>query len=357
MTARTLAFAGILCAAVLLGSPATGGATEPCGQSEICGLKNPEDMIRLTGSRWALVGRLGRDPNAPGGFSLIDLASQTSRVLTAEVSKPPSAEYSSCPGAPVASDLITHGLDVRRLAHGAMEVFAVNHGGRESIEVFDLQVNGQGASLTWKGCVVLPTDIFANAVAALPDGLAVSSFGSSGDQGSAELLAGNPTGFIGRWTPQKGWVHVIGSEFGGDNGVAAAPDGSVLYVNDWNDGTLRIVPLGEGVSPATIKLGNFHPDNIHFLPDGNLVVGGQIGKARDIMACASEARCAVGSMIVVVDPRAQMVKSQLSIAPTSTFGAASTALSYGKDFWISSFRGDRIMRVNSTAGASPSVRD
>jgi hypothetical protein len=150
------------------------------------------------------------------------------------------------------------GLDVRQTKRGVMQVFAVNHGGRESIEVFDLLVNSQGAGLTWKGCVVLPADMSANAVAALPDGLAVSSFGTSGDQGTAELLAGNPRGFVGRWTPKKGWVHVTGSEFGGDNGVTAARDGSVLYVNDWNDGTLRIVPL-------------------------------ENGNAHDIMACATEA--------------------------------------------------------------------
>ena len=55
---------------------ATVGAAEPCGHDEICGLKNPEDMIRLKWSGWALVSRLGRDTQAP-----------------------------------VASDLITHGLD------------------------------------------------------------------------------------------------------------------------------------------------------------------------------------------------------------------------------------------------------
>lgn len=349
MTARTLAIAGILGASVLLGGPATVGAAEPCGRNEICGLKNPEDMISLKGSRWALVSRLGRDPNAPGGFSLVDLESRTSRVLAPDFSKPPAAMYSRCPSAPGASDLITHGLDVRRLARGAMEVFAVNHGGRESIEVFDLHVNGQGASLTWKGCVLLPADISANAVAALPDGLAVSSFGTPGDQGTAELMAGNPSGFVGRWTPKEGWVHVAGSAFGGDNGVAAASDGRVLYVNDWSDGTLRIVPLEHGISPATIKLGNFHPDNVHFLPDGDLLIAGQVGKAPDIMACAGQAHCAVGSMIVVLDPRTQMVKSQLSAAPTATFGAASTALLHGKDYWMSSFRGDRIIRANATA--------
>jgi hypothetical protein len=350
MPTRTLAAAGVVWTVALLSGAADVGAAEPCAQNEICSLKNAEDMIRLADSRWALVSRLGRDPQAPGGFSLVDLKTRTSRVLTPDVSKPPVARYSDCPRAPVASELVTHGLDVRQLAHGPMEVFAVNHGGRESIEVFDVQVRGQEPTLTWKGCVILPADISANAVAALPDGMAVSSFGASGDQGTADLLAGHPSGFVGRWTPKAGWNHVPGSEFGGDNGVTAASDGSVLYVNNWNDGTLRIVPLGSGAASATIRLGDFHPDNVHFLPDGNLLIAGQVGTAREIMACASQATCPVGSMIVVVDPKSQVVRSQRTVAPTSAFGAASTALLYGKDYWVSSFRGDRIMRVNSTTG-------
>jgi sugar lactone lactonase YvrE len=337
----------IICTAAFLSSPAAVRAAEPCGPGEICALKNPEDMIRLEGSRWAVVSRLGRDPEAPGGFSVVDLEAQTSRVLTPDVSKPAVAMYSDCPGAPVAADLITHGLDVRRSARGESEVFAVNHGGRESIEVFDLHVDDQGVRLTWKGCVMIPAEISANAVAALPDGLAVSSFGTSGDQGTAELLAGTPGGFVGRWTPKQGWTHVAGSEFGGDNGVTSAPDGSALYVNDWNDGTLRIVPLAQAVAPATIKLGKFHPDNVHFLPDGNLLIAGQIGSARDILACAAQSTCSVASMIVVVDPKAQVVRLHWTVAPTLAFGAASSALLCRNVYWMSSFRGDRIVRLTN----------
>jgi sugar lactone lactonase YvrE len=180
--------------------------------------------------------------------------------------------------------------------------------------------------------------------------VAVTSFGTPGDEGTAELLAGRPTGFVARWEPKKGWAHVAGSEFGGDNGVAATPDGGVLYVNDWSDGTLRVLSLRDGVKPATIRVGDFHPDNVHILPDGNLLIAGQIGTARDIMAFVKAPTCSVGSMIVVVDPRTRRVRSHWTIAPTSTFGAASTALLYGHDYWVSSFRGDRIVRLGPAPG-------
>jgi hypothetical protein len=320
------------------------GAAQPCGPAEICGLKNPEDMVRLDGTRWAVVSRLGRDPNAAGGFSLIDLKTQTARVLMPDVSRAAAPMYSKCPSPPKATDLVTHGLDVRRTATGH-QVFAVNHGGRESIEVFDLQV-GESARLTWTGCVMLPPEFSANAVAALPDGLAVTSFGTAGAAGTLELLAGNPRGFVGHWTEKQGWLHVPGSDFGGDNGVTASRDGSVIYVNDWNDGTLRVVPLTPGREPVTIQLGHFHPDNVHWMAGGNLLIAGQIGSARDVLRCASSASCSIASKIVVLDARHQQIRSENEVAASADFGAASTALFYRGHYWLSSFRGDRIIQTD-----------
>jgi hypothetical protein len=72
MLVRTLVSTGVLLAATLLGARIAVRASEPCGQDEICGLKNPEDMIRVGGTRWVLVSRLARVPQAPGGFSLVD---------------------------------------------------------------------------------------------------------------------------------------------------------------------------------------------------------------------------------------------------------------------------------------------
>lgn len=319
----------------------------PCTRNQICGLKNAEDFVRVPGSRWAIASRLARDPTAPGGFSLVDLEQRRARFLTPDFSGHATAKYADCPGSPVASGLITHGLDIRQRPGGASELFAVNHGGRESIEVFAIGRSRDGPRLRWKGCVLLPAEIStnANAVAALPDGLVVTSFGTSGPGGLAALLAGRPSGFLMKWTPHEGWARVAGSGFGGDNGVAASPDGKTLYVNDWNDGTLRVLSLRKGIAPVSIKLGGFHPDNLHWLPDGKLLIAGQVGKARDVIGCASDAACTVGSMIVIVDPRSREVRMRWAVPPTSTFAAASTALLFRSDYWASSFRGNRVVRL------------
>lgn len=62
------------------------GAVPPCTRNQICGLKNAEDFVRLPGSHWAIASRLGRDPAAPGGFSLVDLEQRTAHFLMPDVS-------------------------------------------------------------------------------------------------------------------------------------------------------------------------------------------------------------------------------------------------------------------------------
>ncbi len=328
-----------------LGLPVCAAVAQTCGQDQICGLKGPEDLVLMPGSHTAIASRLAKDADAPGGFSLVDLDARTAHVLLPDMSKPAAAEYAQCPGAPDPASLVTHGIDLHRKADGSDELLAVNHGGRESIEIFDVHGRDAGTTLTWKGCVLVPADMSTNAVAALPDGMAVTSFGTTGEQGKADLMAGKPSGFVATWSRSRGWVHIPGSDFGGDNGIAASRDGSILYVNDWRDGTLRILPLRAGAPAGSLALGDFHPDNVHWLPNGNLLIAGQIGAAQDLMACVRNTNCPVGSMVVVVDPRKRAVHSHQAVADSPPFGAASVALSYKGNYWLGSFRGDRIIRV------------
>lgn len=329
----------------LMAPSAHSQAAKPCKTNEIFGLKSAEDMIRIDDSRWAIASRLAKAPASPGGFFLVDLEQRTAQVLMPDVSSPAAAAYAGCPGVPSLSELVTHGLDLRRRPDGRAELFAVNHGSRQSIEVFNVRVANDKPELAWEGCVVLPSDVAANAVAALPDGMAVTSFGTSGSQGLADLLEGRPAGFVALWKPQTGWTHVPNSDFGGDNGVASSPDGKTLYINDWNDGSLRVLSVRRVEEPMKIKLGDFHPDNLHWLPDGRLLIAGQVGKPRDIITCADGGNCAVGSMVVVVDATSRRVGLRWLVPSTATFAAASTALLYGSDYWVSSFRGDRIVRL------------
>jgi len=326
-------------AAALFVMIAPAAQAQPCGAAAICGLHNPEDVVAIDGGRWAIASRLTGD--APGGFDLIDLRARTARTLAPDVSHPAANSHETPPDP---AKMVTHGLALHRGPGGRLELLAIDHGGRQAVERFEVQVRGSSVSLRWLGSVPIPADVQANAVTALPDGLAVTSFGTADDPKMTALLAGRPAGFVAIWSAAQGWRKLPGSEVPGDNGLEAALDGRELYVNAWGSGTLYVLPLRPGARRRTVALGDFHPDNIHRGADGSLVVAGQVGTADSILAC-SATPCPVGSAVVRLDSRARRVIQRLTIPASGEFGAASVAVPDGSGYWLGSFLSDRLVRV------------
>ncbi len=335
--------AAVLLLAVLATHLASAAA--PCKDSQICGLGNSEDAIGLGKTHWAIASRLARDPAMTSGFYLVNLETRRASELVTDDSGHADARFKACPGPLDPKKLVTHGLDVHWLSPGHGELYAINHGGRQSIEVYDLRFSGDGARLRWIGCVVVPKDILANAVTFVPGGMAVTSFGESDDAGLAKLRKGQPSGFVAMWSG-KDWRHLPDTRFAGDNGIAWNPEDDSLYVNGWGDGTLHIVPLRPGAAASTIELGDIHPDNAHFLADGKLLIAGQLGRPDVIMGCDMGPVCPMGSKVLLFDPHAKKVVDQLSAKATPTFGAASTALLFDHKYWLTSFSGYRMQRLD-----------
>ena len=59
----------------------------------------------------------------------------------------------SCPG-PIGDALAPHGTSISKRANGKTQLFVVNHGGRESIEMYEIKHEAATWSLAWHGCVV-----------------------------------------------------------------------------------------------------------------------------------------------------------------------------------------------------------
>ena len=49
-------------------------------------------------------------------------------------------------------------------------LYAINHGGRESVEVFAVDLSQKKPKFTWTGCVVAPEGFWPDAVASVPGG-------------------------------------------------------------------------------------------------------------------------------------------------------------------------------------------
>jgi len=327
---------------------------DSCGRNAICGLKNPEDVVRLGSTQFAIASSLTRSPDSPSHLYLVELSSRTATPLVPKLN--PDTQRSLDPGCAPPQNfrtLITHGLSSRSDSPDRGRLYVVNHGGKQSIEMFEWRVGGRSVALSWRGCVRVPSTVLANAVAPLPDGVAVTSFGLPNDPKMLDLAAGRPSGFVMIWSKRTGWAHLKGSDLPGDNGIESSPDGRTLYVNAWTNNALWILSRDGRRAPMRVPLGDFLPDNIHWQQDGTLLIAGEVGDASKILSCGPRKICGTPSMLVVFSPVQGSIASRELVPPTPHFGAASTAVRYHDRYWLGSFLGDRMLEVPvTTAGTN-----
>ena len=121
----------------------------------ICGFSRPEDMEVLGDARTLLISEMGSSQfGSPGSLALFDTRSETITRLPQFTE--PSDEYwgqASCT-TPPGTAFSPHGIDLSRRKDGRWQVLAVNHGGRESVEFFQLLEEGEGYRLAWRGCAL-----------------------------------------------------------------------------------------------------------------------------------------------------------------------------------------------------------
>ena len=325
---------------------------EPAGPIRfVCGQAGPEDLVIVPGNRWLVASAYG----AEGGLHLIDTRQATSVRLFPAASAADRFDrgaYAACPGPLQGEDrerFRTHGLYLKPGSGTVHSLYAVHHGARESVEVFELDAGG-APKVTWRGCVVAPEPIGLNAVVALPDGgLAATNFdprppaGARGGGFSRALIAGERNGEVWEWHAATGWSKVPGSEAAGANGLEISTDGKWFYVAQW--GNRSFMRLSRGQTPPArqeIPLG-FRVDNVRWAPDGTLLVAGQ-GELPNPPP-GNAAGVNVGSSIVGrIDPGTMTYTTLVDVPTGAQINAATVAVQIGDELWTGSFRGDRVAR-------------
>ena len=148
---------------------------EPEGPARpVCSFTNPEDLVALPGGEAILVSEYGgMEGRVPGALALLVLETDQRRELfrggAAGGAATPGWGDPACPGAPSAA-FSPHGIHLSTRDDGALQLLVVQHGGRESIEYFEVAGSGRDWAVEWRGCVVAPDDAWLNSVAALPGG-------------------------------------------------------------------------------------------------------------------------------------------------------------------------------------------
>jgi len=330
-----LALATALSARLPAQAPADCTAAD--GLQYVCGLQAPEDLVVLPGERWVVAGAYA----GSGGIYLVNAANKSTvrAYPSAEaIDRLDSKTYASCPGPPDAATKAkfqTHGLYLLAGASTVHRLFVVLHGGRESVEVFEVDAGQATPRLTWIGCAVAPEPIGLNSVRGLPDGgfIATNFLVRNGMGGPAmkAMMSGETNGELWEWHTASGWQKVPGSEAAGANGLEMSDDGRWLYVAAW--GSQSFFRLSRGQEKPTrdeVPLG-FRVDNIRWARDGSLLAAGQGGAPN-----------AQASIVVAIDPKTLAVREILRHPNTPAFGAGTVAVEVGNDLWVGSFRGDRL---------------
>ena len=346
----------------------------------VCGFQNPEDLVPLPDGRRLLVSEFGNiEGTRPGRIVLYDLATDARTVLYEGGAPAAAAERwgdPACSGPPSRA-FAPHGIDLGRRPDGGLVLLAVDHGGREAIEFFDVTVDG-AVAVTWRGCAMPPPGSLLNDVASLPDGGFVTTHMYERSTGTVGLglayLFGRRTGYVLEWQPGRGFRRLPGTDDGFPNGITVARDGADQRV--W---TLNVAsaarwvihassaptrrPAFSTTAASVVSMSNTvrrieratgrelartavqAPDNVSW-GDGRLLVASIRAPMYQVMGCdrITAGSCPTAFAIVALDPET-LAQRELYAGAGPPMGAGTAAVEVGGELVIGSFAGDRLLRV------------
>jgi hypothetical protein len=270
---------------LLLSFPLVGTADDECDPSGeyafVCGPKNAEDLVHVPDTKWIISSGMGPD-------AAIYLINSQQKIWTelypadAPRAQQDMENYGACPGSPDPNHFVTHGLNIRPGADGHSTLYVVGHGGREAIEVFDVDANGE-----------MP---YANGIEVSADGREFY-VASSGLFTVAAYSNSNPARQLRSSKP-----------------FAFVPDN--LHMG--SDGML----LTAGLNIVDPVCGDV-PQSDEF----------------DLEKFAS---CPRPFTVLAIDPQSMQGKTLASGSAYEHFSNITMALSVGGELWIGTFEGDRI---------------
>jgi hypothetical protein len=334
--------------------PAASACAPVNGMSFICGLGRPEDLKLLPGGRWVIAS--GQADGA--GLKLINAQTKIARRwwsgAPAEV-RPDRARYGACPGAPAAGRLTPHGLALRPLGEGRHTLYVVNHGGRETIEVFEVDARGSEPAAVWIGCVPMPPGLAGNGVAAFADGTILTTVQILPGRTLAQQITGQPTGGVYQWAPgDSGFRLLPGTSVPGNNGIETSPDGREFYVVGVGARAVFVYDRADpGKGPVRkADAPGFMPDNIAWAaaPDGGPARLVTTGMFHDEPSCGGPRTvtgknfytCPRGYVVAALDPNSMAWTILDYGEPNPAFNGVAGSLFVGEEVWLSSFLADRL---------------
>ena len=316
----------------------------PHGDYEVlCGTRSPEDLEVAPDGKHLIVSEyVSFRGGTGGGFSLFDPTKKTFTKVA--ITNDPRKDWgdTTCPGPP-GDALAPHGISLSRRTPGKVEqLYVVNHGGRESIEMFEVKQAAGPLSLVWHGCVVSTKDF--NDVAALANAGFYATHPTALQISGTNLFSGQPSGWVSSWMPGKGEAELPGTRQGYPNGVIATPDGRTMYFNAWTAKEVHKYDVASGKESGMVKL-DFMPDNLTWTKKGRILAAGVKGARGDCPA-GSGTPCLQAFAVADIDPATMKAETVFdSEGKGALIAGVSVALQMGNSIYIGAFQGDRLLKI------------
>ena len=350
----------VILSTVLLSACSSGpvfvDACQASGKMEpICKFSNPEDIEALPDGKTLLISQMGMnmEQSAPGSLVFFDTATQsiTSAQPLANAAKGEDWGAPSCPGNPLAT-LAPHGTSLKQRSDSRWQLAVVNHGGRESIEMFELLTANDKPQLAWRGCVLAEEGVFINDVALLKNGGFIAShmfdkhaptvFGLN--TGALKALFGFNTGYVFEWQKASGFRILERSRSRFVNGVEISADDSMVFANVYFGGEMLKLDRvsGKRLGSAAIIKG----DNLAWDSKGNLLAISHTGSTTEQIDCMKQPgrTCALEYTLLRINP--DSLKTEVVLTHSgSPMGAATVARELNGMLYLGTYSGDRIVKI------------
>jgi hypothetical protein len=316
------------------------------------GAVNAECLVRVPDSEWILATGMV-SPSHPSG-RLPAVHAGSGRVVAAYPrpggDAPDTATFGDI--APPSPDVFNaHGASLRIGGDGRHTLYVVNHGGREAVEVFEVETVGEEAPVvTWVGAVPGPPGADLNNPSAHPDGgFVVSNVCQGGRESYPALWAGDVTGCVLRWTgPGEEMTPIPGTELNAPNGTELSADGSWLFIALYARHEIMRLSLTDHDEPPLVTPVDYCPDNFTWTSDGEkLIVLAQKVEPKKLMAAFPDNdRYDFGFQVLEVDP--ETLEAVVLGEFDDSWAGPSTALAVDDEIWVSSPRSTSLLAVPRT---------
>jgi hypothetical protein len=317
----------------------------------VCGLQSPEDIAVIPGGEHLLLSEYGSmDGVRPGRISLFDVNDeswQSIYPLADDIVRPQALQGDRNCTEPPGSEMSPHGTHLVQMDDGSWRYLVVNHGGREAVELFSLEVSAdQPPELRWNGCVFAATNTLINDVVGLGSGDVIYTrmYRPNDFLGEIRGMLGFNSGDVWRWNKASGARLLPGTDGSLTNGIEISQDERFIFINQYMDKEVHKYDLSteEVVGKAPVP----NVDNSAWGPNGQLWLASQSSDMSDYLACTKDhtVTCGMAFEIVALDPES-MQSRVIFRHEGPPMGSATVATPHRDKVYIGSFLGDRLLVV------------